>query len=318
MTQDQGQGDPEQISGRIFHIIRGSFVDGYGIRTTIFLKGCPLRCIWCCNPEGQKIHPEIKFTSSRCDGCGRCIEVCPQDAIFYSPVQGSPKIQLNRNKCHNCGQCVEVCFTGALEYFDKRMSVGEVFNIVRKDEKYFRNSGGGLTIGGGEPTLQAHFTYALMKLCQKNHFHVAIDTCGHTQSDLGLNCLKEADLVLFDIKGIDPEEHLRNTDVSNEIILQNLKILADLGKSIIIRLPLVPNYNDSDANITGIAELLTTLKSVERVDLLPYHEYGKVKYEQLGKSYQLGELGIQTQTDDQLAAIIDRFAKYGLKTQIGG
>ena len=197
--------------GLIFHIIRGSFVDGYGVRTTVFLKGCPLRCIWCCNPEGQVAHPEIKLTPSKCNECGSCVKICPTQAIILNSNRGDTKVQIDRKLCTNCGECIEVCFTGALEYFGRDMTVNEVFNIVRKDVPFYDRSGGGVTIGGGEPTVQAAFTYELMKKCQENRIHVAIDTCGYTQNNKGFKCLKEADLLLYDIKGIEPKEHMRLT-----------------------------------------------------------------------------------------------------------
>jgi len=302
-------------SGLIFHIIRGSFVDGYGVRTTVFLKGCPLRCIWCCNPEGQQGHPEIKFTPSECDGCGRCLQICPTNAIQLNPQPGDDKPRIDREVCTDCGECIEVCYTGALDCFGKYCTVDELFDIVKKDEQFYRASGGGVTIGGGEPTFQPLFTYALLRKCRENYIHTAVDTCGYTLTSEGLKILEEADLLLFDLKGLDPKEHLRNTGVSNEPILTNLKRLDAMGKAIIIRVPIVPGYTDSAQNIKSTAEFLSGLKSVERVDLLAYHEYGGVKYGQLGREYKLH---IQPPTEEQLNAIKATFERYGLNVQLGG
>jgi glycyl-radical enzyme activating protein len=295
-------------SGLIFHIIHGSFVDGYGLRTTVFLKGCPLKCIWCCNPEGQKNYPEIELTPAECDGCGRCVEVCPINAIKLGTKPGEDKIKLDRELCTNCGRCIEVCFTGALGCFGKYMTVDELFDIVKKDEQFYRESGGGVTIGGGEPTSQPLFTYELMRKCQENYIHVAVDTCGYTQSTEGLKVLEEADLLLFDLKGMDPGEHLKNTGVSNELILANLKRLDAMGKAIIVRVPIIPGYTDSAENIQSTAEFLAGLKSVERVDLLAYHQYGKIKYGQLGRVYKLD---IRPPTQEYMNNIKDKNVQLG-------
>ncbi len=301
--------------GLIFHIIHGSFVDGHGVRTTVFLKGCPLRCIWCCNPEGQAGYPELKLTPSLCDGCGRCVPVCPTNAIKVNPELVVDRVQIDRKLCTNCGKCIDVCYTGALDLFGKYMTVNELFDIVKKDEQYYRATGGGVTIGGGEPTFQPLFTHALLRKCKENYIHTAIDTCGYTTTDEGLQILEEADLLLYDLKGIEPKGHRANTGVSNEIILGNLKRLDAMGKPIIIRLPLVPGYNDSDENIEASAELLSKLKSVERVDIMAYHEYGTVKYGQLGRIFNLYA---DKPTQEYLDDVKDFFEHSGLKVQLGG
>jgi pyruvate formate lyase activating enzyme len=299
--------------GLVFHIIHGSFVDGYGIRTTVFLKGCPLRCLWCCNPEGQTGYPELKYSITECNNCGKCIEVCPENAI--KPDTVLEKIKIDRKLCTICGKCIDVCYTGAMQYFGTYYTVDELFNIIRKDEQYYRSSGGGATIGGGEPIFQALFTYALMKKCQENYINVAIDTCGYAVTEEQFKILAEADLLLYDLKGIDLNTHKKNTGVSNEIILSNLKKLNDMGKSIIIRIPVIPGLTVTDKNMEDIAALLARLKSIERVDLLAYHTYGTNKYEQLGKEYTLS-----TRMDAQ--AMIENtkrvLERYGLTVQIGG
>jgi pyruvate formate lyase activating enzyme len=305
----------DNTRGLLFHIIHGSFVDGYGVRTTVFLKGCPLRCIWCCNPEGQEGHPEIKLTSSKCDGCGRCVQICAANAIQLDLKRGDDKIKIDRELCTNCGECIEVCYTGALDYFGRYMTVEEVFDQVKKDEQFYRASGGGVTIGGGEPTFQPFFTYALLRKCKENYIHTAVDTCGYALTSEGLKVLEEADLLLFDLKGMDSKDHLKNTGVSNEPILENLKRFDGMGKSIIIRVPVIPGYTDSAQNIKSTAEFLSRLKSLERVDLLAYHQYGAVKYEQLSRVYKLH---IQPPSQECLNDIKDIFERYGLNVQLGG
>lgn len=305
--------NPEHEKGLVFHVIHGSFVDGYGIRTTVFLKGCPLRCLWCCNPEGQAGYPELKYTSQDCTVCGNCIPVCPEGAIKSDPFL--EKVSIDRQSCTNCGKCIDVCYTGALQYFGTYYTVDELFEIIRKDEQYYRSSGGGVTIGGGEPTFQARFTYALMKKCQNNHIHVAIDTCGYASTDEQFRILSEADLLLFDVKGLDTTAHERNTGVSNKIILANLRKLNDMGKSIIIRIPVIPGLTVDENNAEDIAVELARLKSIERVDLLCYHTYGTIKYEQLGKEYTLNT-GMDAQLlTDNLKQTLER---YGLNVQLGG
>ena len=301
------------ITGLVFHIIRGSFVDGYGIRTTVFLKGCPLRCLWCCNPEGQDVQPEIKLVTEKCNGCGKCISICSTGAIRLSNREA--KVEINRQLCNHCGHCIDVCYTGALEYFGKRMTVEELFNLVKKDEQYYRTSEGGVTIGGGEPTTQPLFTLALLQKCRENYIHTAVDTCGYTLSDDGFRILKEADLLLFDVKGIDPQEHRRNTGVPNGIILSNLRELSAMGKAMIIRVPIVPEYTDSIEGLKSTADFLSRLKSVERVDLMFYHEYGKIKYQELGREYPLH---VSPLTSESLNSIKAVFEKHGMKVQLGG
>ena len=300
-------------SGLVFHIIHGSFVDGYGTRTTVFLKGCPLRCAWCCNPEGQKKHAELKVTASLCNGCEKCVSNCPTSAIH---IDDERRLWIDRAQCTNCGICVDFCFTGALEMFGRLYTVDELFREVIKDEQYYRDSGGGVTLGGGEPTCQPRFTLQFIRKCRQHYIHTAMDTCGYFVNDEALQALEEVDLVLYDLKCMDPRDHLRSTSVSNRVILENLKRRDATGKPIIVRVPLIPGHTDSDANLSAIAELLATLKSVKQVDLLAVHEFGKVKYEQLGMEYRLS--GVQPLSQERLEYIKALFERHGLRTQIGG
>lgn len=305
-----------KLQGNVFHIIHGSFVDGHGIRTTVFLKGCPLRCLWCCNPEGQEPYVELKLTVPKCNQCGNCTRVCAPGAITLNLDSAENKVVVDRSLCTNCGKCIDVCYTGALDLFGTTMTVEQVYEIVERDKEYYKRSGGGVTIGGGEPTLQADFTYALMKKCQENGIHVAIDTCGYTRTEKGLCILDEADLLLFDIKGIDPEEHRRNTAVSNGLILENLVRRGERGGPIIIRMPLTPGYNDSKQNIVMVAELLSRYSCVERIDLMPYHKFGTIKYDQLGKEYRLP--AVESPAQEHIDTIKRTLESYGLETQTGG
>ena len=295
----------------VFHIIHGSFVDGYGIRTTVFLKGCPLKCIWCCNPEGQSFQPELKVTRELCNGCGNCLSHCPKNALSLA----DGVLQVNRALCDGCMACVDYCYTDALEPFGVRYTAREVFEIIKNDEMFYKNTGGGATIGGGECTCYPDFMLELIDLCHKANIHVAVDTCGYTTSPKGKEVLMAADLLLFDIKGIDPVRHEINTGKSNDVILENLHMLSEARKPLIIRIPVIPGYNDSDENLNAVADLLSTLKSVERVDILPEHEFGRVKYGQLDMEYKLKPCPV---SDERQEAIRAMFERRGFKAQLGG
>lgn len=303
--------------GVVFNIVHGSFVDGFGVRTTVFLKGCPLSCLWCCNPEGQKTYPELKFIASTCNKCGKCIDVCPVGALSFDNAAPEQQLVIDRHLCTNCGKCVDVCYKGAMEMTGKYMTVEEVMSIIKKDEPFYRQSGGGVTIGGGEASYQPEFTLALIHECKKNYIHTAVDTCGYTL-DEDFAVLKEADLLLFDLKGMDPQAHIKNTGVSNDIILNNLRKLDHLKKPIIIRIPLIPGYNDSEENLVSTAAFLSSLTSIERVDIIAFHEYGKIKYDELGMTYRLNHINRNMITEDALNKAKQIFIDHGLRVQFGG
>jgi glycyl-radical enzyme activating protein len=308
-------GAPADLKGLVFQIIHGSFVDGPGIRTTIFLKGCPLSCLWCCNPEGQKSHAELKVTAALCTKCGNCIPVCPEGAMRLGEAPGEDPIVVDRIRCTNCLECLDVCYTGALESFGVWYTVDELFALIRKDERYYSDSGGGVTVGGGEPTLQPAFVRAFLRKCKENYIHTALDTCGYTVSEGGVRALEEADLLLFDIKGLDPQQHFVDTAVYNDVILKNLEHMSDIGKPIIIRFPIIPAHTGSDATVEAVGRLLSGLRSIQRVDLMAYHQYGTVKYGQLGKEYGLVA---ERPTDERMDEIKEKLESYGLTVQLGG
>jgi pyruvate formate lyase activating enzyme len=310
-----GANAPQGATALVSQIIHGSFVDGHGIRTTVFLKGCPLQCVWCCNPEGQAPYPELKYVASLCNGCGRCLDVCELGAITLEVTDGQTRARIDRAICDNCGNCIDVCFLDALGWFGRRYTVDELFDEIKKDEKYYSASGGGVTIGGGEPTMQPVFLRRFLKKCRDRHIHSALDTCLHTVNEEGVKALEEADLLLVDIKHLDPEAHFVDTGVRNAVILRNLRYMGELRKPMIIRVPLIPGHTDKPQNLRAIVDLLCSLPSVERVDLLPVHEYGKGKYEELGKEYRLTAEAIRHERQLEIKAL---FEECGLRTQIGG
>ncbi len=305
------------LQAPVFNIVRGSSADGWGLRTAILLKGCPLRCRWCCSPEGQKKYLELKYTAEDCTGCGRCVDTCPRGAITMSGGEKSVAA-IDRSMCGNCLACVDVCDDGALDVFGKTYTVDGLMEEIERDRSRFGEDGG-VTIGGGEATLYPEFTLELIRKCQAAHIHTALDTCGHITTDAGLRCLAETDLALYDIKGLDREAHIRGTGVSNEIILKNLEYrdnLDDPGKEIIVRLPLIPGYNDSEENLQKTAELLKGLKTLKRVDILPFNKNSKIKYRQLG--WSLPNVFEEILPLEREEAVLKLFLGYGLPAQIGG
>jgi len=296
----------------IFNKVQGSFVDGWGIRTTIFLKGCPLRCKWCCNPEGQSFEPELKVTYEKCNGCGRCVDLCPQHALTIS----DGLVSVDRKLCNVCGECEDFCWTGALEPFGRYYSVDEMFDFLKRDIEFYTASGGGVTIGGGEAACQPDFVLPLIEKCHDAGIKVAIDTCGYVSDPRSIEVYKKADLLLYDIKGMNPVKHKENTGVSNELIWANLRMMGEIKKPIIIRMPIIPGYNDSDEEIRNAAEALKEIQSVERIDIIPIHHFGKVKYKQIGLEYQMDtDLAISEERQQQIK---DMISSYGFRTQIGG
>ncbi|MFB0563006.1 MAG: glycyl-radical enzyme activating protein [Candidatus Lokiarchaeia archaeon] len=271
------------LEAMIFNIQKFSTEDGPGIRTTVFLKGCPLRCLWCHNPEGQRKHPEIVWYDVKCTGCGECIKVCPEGAI----TETSEGLVTDRTLCKNCGKCAEVCVSNARELIGKVMTVDQVLDEVNKDKVFYETSGGGITVGGGEPTIFPEFLTELFKKCKEENIHTAIDTCGYVKWETLEEILQYTDLVLYDLKQMDPEKHIEQTGVPLQPILDTLKKIDAMGKPIWIRTPVIPGYTDDEENIRKIAEFLSELKNVKRWDLLPYHKLGEPKMERLDREYAL-------------------------------
>ena len=298
----------------VFNLVNGSFVDGPGIRTTIFLKGCRLRCKWCCNPEGQSFQPEIRFLATHCrPGCSDCVSACPEGAIRRE----TGTLKIDRTKCIGCGRCETACFEDALRLFGKWYTPEDLMGRIRREKPYLIRSGGGVTIGGGEATCWSAFCRELIRLCHAEGIHTAIDSCGYPCTDETLAALDAADLVLFDLKGLNSARHQENTGAGNEEILRTFEHLRATNKPVIVRAPLVPGYNDSPEELAALGLLLRESPNVERVDLMPYHEYGVSKYEEIGLAYPLTGK-VEPYSQDQVRQLLEFFRTYHPNVQIGG
>ena len=263
------------MKATVFEIKRFAVHDGDGIRTTVFLKGCPLRCIWCHNPEGIGFKPQLAHYTHRCISCGECLTVCPTGAHEFS--DGIHK--LNRDKCISCGSCTDVCLGDALTLYGKDMSVDELMPLLLEDREFYENSGGGVTISGGECLMQADFCAELLSRLKSEGISTAVDTCGLVTRETLDKVIPYTDVFLYDVKAIDEDVHIKCTGRSNKQILENLRYLDERNCKIEIRIPYVPEYNDGE--IQKIADFLSELKNVIKVRVLPYHNYAGSKYEAL-------------------------------------
>jgi len=296
----------------ITHMQRFSISDGPGIRTTVFIKGCHLRCKWCHNPECLDFDPEIYFREEKCVKCGRCLEVCPENAI---PLEGEERI--NRTKCTRCMECVKACRYGALTQVGEPLSIEEVIEEASKDSLFYRNSGGGVTISGGEPLANFEFVYELSRKMKEEGLHVALDTSGFVEWKYLKRMMEYIDLVLYDLKHLDPLKHKEATGADNRLILGNFKLFTSNYESKVrTRIPVIPGFNASQEEMESIASFISRTNSIDGVDLLPYHDYAKAKYIMLGKKWLLPK--IDSLSQEQVEPFKKIFESYGIKTTIGG
>ena len=270
-------------TGVVFDIQRFSLEDGPGIRTSVFLKGCPLDCPWCSNPESKKPDPELAYFSSQCRRCFRCIDACPAHAL----ARGREGPAVDRARCDGCGECTAACAAGALVLIGERMTVSRVMKEVLKDRHFYEESGGGVTITGGEPLFQADFTSDLLGACGDEGIQTAVETSGFASWENMRTVLERTDVVLYDLKLIDQRESMQQLGAASRGIIENLMLLDGLGKDIHIRLPLIPGHTDSRGNLEAIAEVILRLRHCAGVDILPFHQYGKHKYAGIGSRYTL-------------------------------
>ena len=304
----------KDTKGLIFNIQFYSIHDGPGIRTTVFMKGCPLRCIWCQNPESQNFSRELFFEIEKCNGCALCVHSCPAGAIGISDA----KLQTNRNKCTACGKCVELCCAEARMMIGKIVTAEEVFREAAKDNLFYQRSGGGVTLSGGEPLAQPEFAISILRRCKDAGIHVVVDTCGHADWQIAKEVLRHADLVLYDLKHMDAEKHKQMTGVSNELILDNARrICHELAIPMLVRLPLIPGYNDAEENIKATAQFVSTeLHKNIKLYLLPYHKLGATKFERLERKCL--DTAIEPPTAEHMHALHEMVLSYSPKHLRGG
>lgn len=296
-------------AGIIFDIKKFSIHDGPGIRTTVFLKGCPLSCWWCHNPEGQAPWEELILRPDRCIACGACVEACDRGAITSDRVT----IVTNRERCTACGACVEVCYAGARELVGRKVTVTDVMGEVERDRPFYDQSGGGVTFSGGEPLSQPAFLRDLLAACKAKGLHTVLDTCGFAAWEALDGLRAYVDLFLYDLKLVDEARHREVTGVSNGPVFRNLLQLSRAGHQVILRVPVIPGVNDDGANMRQIARFAATLPSLRRVDLLPYHRIGRDKYQRLGKDCLMPE--VDPPTRERVTEIARMAAGFGLEVR---
>lgn len=280
-----------QDMGMIFNIQRYSIHDGPGIRTTVFFKGCPLKCFWCQNPESQNRKPEIFLSRNKCTACGNCVPVCPVGANSIL----NNTLQIDRKKCAGCGQCVAACPTEARALIGKLVTADDVMKEVMRDARYYKNSGGGVTLSGGEVTAQDEFALLLLKSSKEAGLHTVLDTCGYTPWVVFEKLLKYTDLVLYDIKCMDSHKHQEGTGKTNDLILENAEKIAR-QTPMRIRVPIIHGWNDTAEEIKAIAGFVKNKLGNICIDLLPYNRMGEAKYERLDKQFSR----LESVDDDQM------------------
>jgi pyruvate formate lyase activating enzyme len=302
----------EMEEGVIFDIKRFAIHDGPGIRTTVFFKGCPLRCGWCHNPESQGAEPELVVRPSRCQRCSSCLRVCPERALSFS----GEGISVDRSRCTRCGTCARACPSQALEIVGRAVTVGETVGEIVRDVPFYDESGGGATFSGGEPLWQPDFLAAVLRACHERGIHTAVDTCGFAPWETIARVREATDLFLYDLKLMDSGRHAELTGVPNALILENLERLSRLGQTLIVRVAVIPGINDSERELRALGEFVGSLRNPPPIDLLPYHRIGVGKYTRLGRLYHLGE--VTPPSEERMAQIVRLFRRYEFPVTVGG
>jgi len=292
--------------------MRFALNDGPGIRTTVFLKGCPLHCHWCHNPESIATGKEIVLREDRCIRCGDCSTICEQHAIH----KAGERYVTDRELCIQCGRCIDVCYSEARSFAGDEVTTEQIVKEILKDVPFYDESGGGVTFSGGEPLLQYEFLLSLLQACKERAIHTAVDTTGFTSYSILEIVSKFVDLYLYDLKTLDDVKHLEFTGVSNKIIIENLKRLVDWGKQMIVRIPLIPGLNDENGSILQTAEFIGSLGSINEIHLLPYHKSGIEKYSRLGKIYPMNTK--EPPSRETMLRLADRLKEFVPIVSIGG
>lgn len=324
--------EEDLLKGLVFNIQRFSIHDGPGIRTLVFMKGCPLECLWCSNPEGLSQQTSIMSWPSRCICCGACEKVCPQSAIRPKPCPRGPirclgcgscspmptvgdDYDIDRTLCNSCGECARVCPTNAKKVCGEYKTVGEIIGVIKRDAPFYRHSSGGVTMGGGEVLMQPEFTYEVLKQSKEHGINTAIETCGHGSKEWLKKFAMYCDTIHFDIKAIDSKKHKKLTGVDNKVILENLialdKMLEEMSENkpdLVIRLPLVGGYNDSKNDIQQVTDFIKgNLNNISLIEIMPFHNLGEQKYIQLGMQYGLkGKPNTPKGTYDWVVEILEQ------------
>ncbi|HSW40598.1 MAG TPA: glycyl-radical enzyme activating protein [Acidobacteriota bacterium] len=316
---------PSSLTGKIYDIQGFSLHDGPGIRTTVFLKGCPLRCPWCHSPESQQFHAQLSWIAMKCIGielCGKCINACPTKAISPGKTtlnvmtnEAIRLIRIDRSRCDNCGDCATACYPKALHISGTDYTVEEVVERVAKDTPFYEQSGGGVTISGGEPLSQPEFVVLLAEQIKKRGLHTAFDTSGYGNFEILERLIPFVGLFLYDLKHMDSGRHKAATGVPNELILENARKLAGTGAKMQIRIPVIPRFNDSEENVRATASFCKSLgKAVTVIQLLPYHNLGVVKYQRI--SDRIAALEAAPPSEDTIHSIKLCFEEYGLAVTV--
>lgn len=300
------------MRGSIFNIQRYSIHDGPGIRTTVFFKGCPLKCQWCHNPESQKQEKEIMIYPNKCIGCGFCVKACKTGALTFE----NGIINFNKNLCKNCGECCDACPTSARTVVGDYIEVQELLKEIKKDEVFYEESHGGVTFSGGEPLSQGEFLEDILKRCKEEGIHTTVDTSGYGSEDTIRRIVPYVDLFLYDLKSMDDSIHKKYIGVSNKVILGNLKLIGELGGNIFIRIPLIPGVNDWRGQIQSFISFIKNVKGILQVNILPYHNISQEKYNRLKREYKCEN--IKEPVAEELDEVKSIFESAGFKTVIGG
>ena len=301
------------LSGTVFDIKRYAIHDGPGIRTTVFLKGCPLSCVWCHNPGSWEEAPQPSLRVMRCHGCGRCIDACEHQAISLK----DGKAVTDSQACVRCGDCRDACLADAREILGRPVTVQQLVAEVERDRIFFDQSGGGVTFSGGEPLAQAEFLCAVLDVCHDRGLHTAVDTTCYAETEVVERVARYAKLFLCDLKHLDSEQHESFTGVPNERILSNIRHLSTLGKPLYLRVPLIPGFNESHENIQQTINFIRSIQSVQRVDVLPYNRSGLDKTRRLGtRGPELKDFG--PLDDAMIDRVVAQFKDAGIDIKVGG